>query len=207
MRWVRRKYFHVKKKFTSNKIECKICMNFSRYNMDMLKNIHRNFVPEAGRLLGALLPASKWFHAHYPLPLEVLYLSWKVWKALYLQLNFWFITLLPPIPYTHIYFFLLCFPNDYQHLQVLLYRSFILFFLSICYMPDCVLKTQVTRINKTRWEMSNIMWQVPQKKNKQCMGKGGEVTLPERIERPSEERQYRCYLMSKHLKGREKGKD
>lgn len=37
MRWVRRKYFHVKKKFTGNKIECKICMNFSRYNMDMLK--------------------------------------------------------------------------------------------------------------------------------------------------------------------------
>lgn len=51
-------------------------------------------------------------------------------------------------------------------------------------MPDCVLKAQVTRINKTRWEMGNIMWQVPQKKNKQCiMGKGREATLPERMNR------------------------
>lgn len=40
------------------------------------------------------------------------------------------------------------------------------------------------------------------------MGKGREVTLPEQTEKSSEERQYSCYLRSKHLQGRkEKGED
>lgn len=44
---------------------------FLKIQHGYVKNIHRHFVLEAERLLGTLLPASKGFHTHYPLPLEV----------------------------------------------------------------------------------------------------------------------------------------